>query len=577
MTSNYIIHIGNNIINKRIKIKEFLNKYERKILEKNASAFFYLLINLLFNLSIDRFRLVINRKYIFFKKKKRIDLVFNITKKLLARNNIDIKEKKINYFLDNIKKYNDTYTTSMTTMQTSPNNNIHDNWCLYNDINNKKHHLQLNTILIDNSYPKKKEFFNKIYNSINEKKENITHYNIISNVLRNNNQEFVIDKQFIYDNYFYENFNAHNIPLSQIVSLSNNSTTLTPVHDNTYANFVDHYKKNDFNNKDIITFPLNSYYLQDIKNKFNEYKIKANENYLLKKYNKNFERHFISASNTTSSSSSSISTSCYNHKNNNSNNNSNSNSNNNNNNNNNNNSNNNNNNNNNSNNSNNNNNNSNNLAYDKQNNFILIKKKKQTKINKYNINIFDEFLDIYLLFRLRGGKGGFGANLRNKKKKKKKKKNKNDLLLDASRSINGNRILIDRVLQTSEILLKKKQQEQILIEKLNSSHIINNNISDEEKDFTLINNQKKNVHDFINHKNHITHNEESTTYNNETNSKLHDMILMGMNKEKQNKVNNTNNEHTNNNKIKKKNAIQKNDTNHKNYKLKSIDNMYNFL
>ncbi|SPJ09203.1 conserved Plasmodium protein, unknown function [Plasmodium sp. DRC-Itaito] len=554
MTSNYIIHIGNNIINKRIKIKEFLNKYERKILEKNASAFFYLLINLLFNLSIDRFRLVINRKYIFFKKKKRIDLVFNITKKLLARNNIDIKEKKINYFLDNIKKYNDTYTTSMNTVQTSPNNSMHENYSLYNDINNKKHHLQSNAILIDNSYTNKKEFFNKIYNSINEKKENITHYNIISNVLRNNNQEFVIDKKFIYDNYFYENYNAHNIPLSQIVSLSNNSTTLTPVHDNTYVNFVDHYKKYDFNNKDIITFPLNSYYLQDIKNKFNEYKIKTNENYILKKYNKNFERHFISASNTTSSSSSSISTTCYNNNNNNSNNN-------------------------NSNNNNNNsinnnsiNNNSNNLAYDKQNNFIFIKKKKQTKINKYNINIFDEFLDIYLLFRLRGGKGGFGANLRNKKKKKKKK-----LLLDASRSINGHRILIDRVLQTSDILLKKKQQEQILIEKLNSSHIINNNTSDEEKDFTLTNNQNKNVHDFINHKNHITQNEEPTTYTNQTNSKLHDMILMGMNKEKQNKVNNTNNQHTSNNKIKKKNAIQKNDTSHKNYKLKSIDNMYNFL
>ncbi|SOV21540.1 conserved Plasmodium protein, unknown function [Plasmodium sp. DRC-Itaito] len=553
MTSNYIIHIGNNIINKRIKIKEFLNKYERKILEKNASAFFYLLINLLFNLSIDRFRLVINRKYIFFKKKKRIDLVFNITKKLLARNNIDIKEKKINYFLDNIKKYNDTYTTSMTTMQTSPNYNIHENCFPYNEINNKKHHLQSNTILIDNSYSNKKEFFHKIYNSINEKKENITHYNIISNVLLNNNQEFVIDKKFIYDNYLYENYNPHNIPLSQIVNLSNNSTTLTPVHDNTYVNFLDHYKKYDCNNKkDIITFPLNSYYLQDIKNKFNEYKIKTNENYLLKKYNKNVERHFISASNTTSSSSSSISTTCYNNINNNINNNSN-------------------------NNNNNNSNNCNNLPYDKQNNFILIKKKKQTKINKYNINIFDEFLDIYLLFRLRGGKGGFGANLRNKKKKKKKKKNKNDLLLDASRSINGNRILIDRVLQTSEILLKKKQQEQILIEKLNSSHIINNNTSDEEKDFTLTNNQNKNVYEFINDKNHNTQNDESNIYTNETNSKLHDMILIGMNKEKQNKGNNTNNQHTNNKKIKKINAIQKNDTSHKNYKLKSIDNMYNFL
>ncbi|ETW62762.1 hypothetical protein PFMC_01283 [Plasmodium falciparum CAMP/Malaysia] len=565
MTSNYIIHIGNNIINKRIKIKEFLNKYERKILEKNASAFFYLLINLLFNLSIDRFRLVINRKYIFFKKKKRIDLVFNITKKLLARNNIDIKEKKINYFLDNIKKYNDTYTTSLNTMQTYPNNSMHEICCSYNDINNKKHHLPSNTILINNSYTNKKEFFNKIYNSVNEKKENITHYNIISNVLLNNNQEFVIDKKFIYDNYFCENYNTHNIPISQIVSLSNNSATLSPVHDNTYVNFVDHYKKNDFNNKDIITFPLNSYYLQNIKNKFNEYKIKTHENYLLKKYNKNVERHFISARNTTSSSSSSISTTCYNNNNNNDNNNGNNNDNNNDNNNGNNNGNNNDNNNGNNNGNNNDNNNgnnhnnnhnnnnsynSNNLAYDKQNNFILIKKKKQTKINKYNINIFDEFLDIYLLFRLRG---------------------------DASRSINGHRILIDKVLQTSDILLKKKQQEQILIEKLNSSHIINNNTSDEEKDFTLSNNQNKSVHDFINHKNHITQNEESTTYTNQTNSKLHDMILMGMNKEKQNKVNNTNNQHTNNNKIKKKNAIQKNDTSHKNYKLKSIDNMYNFL
>ncbi|EWC89745.1 hypothetical protein PFNF54_01324 [Plasmodium falciparum NF54] len=481
MTSNYIIHIGNNIINKRIKIKEFLNKYERKILEKNASAFFYLLINLLFNLSIDRFRLVINRKYIFFKKKKRIDLVFNITKKLLARNNIDIKEKKINYFLDNIKKYNDTYTTSLNTMQTYPNNSMHEICCSYNDINNKKHHLPSNTILINNSYTNKKEFLNKIYNSVNEKKENITHYNIISNVLLNNNQEFVIDKKFIYDNYFCENYNTHNIPISQIVSLSNNSASLSPVHDNTYVNFVDHYKKNDFNNKDIITFPLNSYYLQNIKNKFNEYKIKTHENYLLKKYNKNVERHFISARNTTSSSSSSISTTCYNNNNNNDNNNGNNNDN-----------------------------------------------------NNGNNN-------------------------------------------DASRSINGHRILIDKVLQTSDILLKKKQQEQILIEKLNSSHIINNNTSDEEKDFTLSNNQNKSVHDFINHKNHITQNEESTTYTNQTNSKLHDMILMGMNKEKQNKVNNTNNQHTNNNKIKKKNAIQKNDTSHKNYKLKSIDNMYNFL
>ncbi|CRG93610.1 conserved Plasmodium protein, unknown function [Plasmodium gallinaceum] len=421
MTSNYIIHIGNKIINKRIKIKEFLNKYERKVLEKNVNVFFYILINLLFNLSIDRFRLVINRKYIFFKNRKRIDIVFNITKKLLTLNNIDIKEKITN-LIENKKNCID-------------NSEINENE-LYEDINTKRNNFS-NTSLVDNIY--------KEYRKLNIKNEK-DYLNNKSETLLNNQEKF-FDKKLFYENYTFEN-------------------------KSNYINYYENFKSDHLDNKVLFSSNLLNY--KDVKNKINDFKIKSNEEY---HKNKNILEQKVS-----------------------------------------------------------------NNKYDKK-SIILIKKEKKT-----NINIFDEFLDIYLLFRLKGGKGGFGANLRVKKRKKKKKNN-----FDAARNLKGNRILVDRIIETSEILLKKKEQEQILIDKLNSSFIINET---DENDHLL--------------KNHIIKdeiNENSSKSENfiKDNQKLdmRHIIANGIKEEKKQKKN-----------LKKK--IDKN-VNNQIKNVKSIENMYNFL
>ncbi|CRH01104.1 conserved Plasmodium protein, unknown function [Plasmodium relictum] len=421
MTSNYIIHIGNKVINKRIKIKEFLNKYERKVLEKNVNAFFYILINLLFNLSVDRFRLVINRKYIFFKNRKKIDIVFSITRKLLILNKIDIKEKITN-LIENKKSC-------------ISNNEIYENE-LYEEVNTKRN-IFSNT-LVDNIY---KEY--RKHNAKNEK----DYHNNKSEILRNN-QEKIFDKKLFYENCAFEN-------------------------KSNYLNYYENFK-NDYIDK--ISFSSNLHNYKDVKNKINEFKIKSNEEY---HKNKNILEQKIGSN-----------------------------------------------------------------KYDKK-NIILIKKEK-----KGSINIFDEFLDIYLLFRLIGGKGGFGANLRVKKKKKKKKSN-----VDSSRSLKGSRILVDRIIETSEILLKKKEKEKILIDKLNSSFIINET---DENDNIL---KKHIVNDEINE--NSNHKEENFIKDIQK-KEIRDIIANGIIQEKKQK------------KISKK-KIDKNMKSSKSSNLKSIENLYNFL
>ncbi|KJP88894.1 hypothetical protein AK88_01388 [Plasmodium fragile] len=339
MTSNYIIHIGNNIVNKRLKISEYLNKYERRIIEKNASAFFYILINLIFDVPIERFRLVINRKYIFLKKKKKkIDVVFTITKKLLIMNNISIKERFLRFGDGSGLDESDTtwcvtwadyfppseHSLNPTTWETpvinDANFNLLPTW-----------RFRPKTVLLDNAIKKNNQI-------INEKKD-ISHHSIMSNILTNANEERLVDsKRFLhtYDEHPFYGSRPSNHFLNLVGSITSE------------------YKKEV--KKKLSSY--NSFYFKEIKNKMNHFKSMSSEEYYCPRTNTHCDENgkvHISASENNFAEKRSI---------------------------------------------------------------ILIKKNE----NKSAVNIFDEFLDIYVLFRLKGGKGGFGANLRNKKRKKKKKK-----------------------------------------------------------------------------------------------------------------------------------------------------------
>ncbi|SBS87525.1 conserved Plasmodium protein, unknown function [Plasmodium malariae] len=256
MISNYIIHIGNDIINKRIRIKELLNKYERKILEKNVNAFFYILINLIFNLPIERFRLVINRKYIFLKKKKKYDIIFNITKKLLILNNIDIK-KELNNYIEN-KKYcidtNHEINEALSSCACS---------FFYNEMNLKRCANPTSTTLIDNIY-KKENNGNRKHNLLINEKKDMSPYNMLSNIIINNPDKLYDNKKLFYENYIFENAKG-----SSSSSSSSN-----------YLNYCENIK-NDFNIKEKKKhfFSFNSFYFKEIKNKINEIKLKSNDEY----------------------------------------------------------------------------------------------------------------------------------------------------------------------------------------------------------------------------------------------------------------------------------------------------------
>ncbi|GAB67514.1 hypothetical protein PCYB_115340, partial [Plasmodium cynomolgi strain B] len=283
MTSNYIIHIGSNIVNKRLKISEYLSKYERRIIEKNTSAFFYILINLIFDVPIERFRLVINRKYIFLKKKKKLDVVFTITKKLLIMNNISVKERFLRfgdgrgedesdstccvtrpgYFPPSEHALhaaphpehslnpptweapvNDANVSLLPTWESpvnDPNVNLHPTW-----------RFRPKTVLLDNTIKKNNPLMNE--------KKDISHHSIMSNMHTNasaNGDKLVDSKKFLhnYDEYPFQG-----------------SRPSTP-----YVNLVgsvrSEYKKEV--KKKLSSY--NSFYFKEIKNKINHFKVKSGE------------------------------------------------------------------------------------------------------------------------------------------------------------------------------------------------------------------------------------------------------------------------------------------------------------
>ncbi|GAW81990.1 hypothetical protein, conserved [Plasmodium gonderi] len=521
MTSNYIIHIGNNIVNKRLKIYEYLNKYERRILEKNANAFFYILINLIFDVPIERFRLVINRKYIFLKKKKKIDTVFNITKKLLILNNISIKKRFksgeedeymgcavktsyvqcINYF----QCFNDSHYTKNSPSIIEhgllypmyKSSNILSE-CTLKDLELSQTPTlcySASSLLLDNA--------NKKHNLFTNEKKDTSHHSIMSDILIKSNPEKLIDsKRFFYE--FEED------PFQNTRYSTN------------YLNHIDN-RRNEYKKeikKKLSSY--NSFHFKEIKNKLNEFKWKSNEEYYYPKK-------------TTTYCDSNL------HKQNSENN------------------------------------------YCEKKSIILINKNE----NKSGINIFDEFLDIYLLFRLRGGKGGFGANLRNKKKKKKKKKKSN--LDDASRNARGTRTLVDTIIKTTEILAKKKKHEQMLIEKLNTAAPFIHRFSyDSSDELTNNNNQtlksekwkedklggKVDGHDLPEEHQADEENAQPRATNNQRNH-LHDIVYNGIVQERKIKDEVAKEEKKKKEKTKKK--IDKDNKMGKDRNLKSIENMYTCL
>ncbi|EUD66297.1 hypothetical protein C922_03213 [Plasmodium inui San Antonio 1] len=378
MTSNYIIHIGNNIVNKRLKINEYLSKNERRIIEKNTSAFFYILINLIFDVPIERFRLVINRKYVFLKKKKKVDVVFTITKKLIIMNNISVKERFLCFGdgrgADGRSADESDGTCCPTPADyippeceapvTDANVSLFPTW-----------RFRPKTVFLDKTIRKNNPLMNE--------KKDISHHSIMSSLLTNANGEKLLDS--------IKSLNNYDEPPVQWTSTSIHCLNLL-------GNIRSEYKEEV--KKKLSSY--NSFYFKEIKNKMNPFKTKSSEECYCPRGTPHCDTRKVHISGSENN-------------------------------------------------------------FCQQRSIILIKKSD----NKSGINIFDEFLDIYVLFRLKGGKGGFGANLRNKKKKKKKKKK--NILDDASRNIRGNRVLLDTIKQTTENLISKREKEQILLEKLNSA------------------------------------------------------------------------------------------------------------
>ncbi|ANQ09219.1 Uncharacterized protein PCOAH_00036900 [Plasmodium coatneyi] len=229
MTSNYIIHIGNNIVNKRIKISEYLSKYERKIIEKNASAFFYILINLLFDVPIERFRLVINRKYIFLKKRKKLDVVFTITKKLLILNNISVKERFLRFLDGSVEEDSDNACCATRADYFLPK-----------------------TVLLDNAMKRNNPLMNE--------KKDISHHGIMPNILTSANGDKLVDSKRFLHNCDEHPFQGSR-PSTHYLNLAGTITS--------------EYKKEV--KKKLSSY--NSFYFKEIKGKVNHFKAKSSEEY----------------------------------------------------------------------------------------------------------------------------------------------------------------------------------------------------------------------------------------------------------------------------------------------------------
>ncbi|VWU49951.1 conserved protein, unknown function [Hepatocystis sp. ex Piliocolobus tephrosceles] len=601
MTSNYIIHIGNEITNKRLKFKEVLNKHEQRILEQNANIFFYLLINLIFDYPIKNFRLSINRKYIDFKNKKKIHIVLSITRKLLELSNINIKKKtntieNQNWYVTNttdnttaypaIRQYEPCYSKTITSIS-SP--------YAQKEINIKRLHVLANTILTDNStiLPPWNNGTQQKHNLIIHEEKNTTSYNYLLPYNFINNQKIINekkkkkleDKKSIfenvdsfsvslgekYNNYLKSNnkIKENKLPLVPFCPLYVNETGYNSNSHNNCNNQTYNDEKNNNNLYDII-------HNDSLKNSISYTVNRSDCSRSSTTYNKRCDNINNSVNNLNSKD-----YSCNSHKN--------------------------------------------ELKCKINNNDIfsdcidifcndkiinnpfnyvksdnhkkdictLKKKKKEDKVS--GINIFDEFLVIHLLFRLRGGKGGFGANLRNKKKKKKKKKNtSNNNINDASRTLKGNRILLDNIIKSTENLLTKKKMEQNIIDKFNSvSHIaIDNTSHDNTTNTNDIEYNKSNDNHTSAIKQLQNHNytEETTTnqkkQNNEQSASnkemekekenLYNMVANGILHEKKKKK--TQKDKIQNKKSEKtKKMIKKKKNVNKNISLKTIDGMYTFL
>ncbi|VTZ66205.1 conserved Plasmodium protein, unknown function [Plasmodium chabaudi chabaudi] len=499
MTSNYIIHMGSNTINKRIKIKELLSKYEIKILEKNANAFFYILINLIFNLPVERFRLAINRKYIFLKKRKRNYLVFDITKKLLLMNNIDTNERFIN-FIEN-KKRNFNTKPWINDASACQANTTSEPFNTYND-NFSKHPIIYDNIF-KNNLPTK---FNDL--QINEQKD-ISYYNIFYNILRNDQKESFENNKLFCENDLKKNniicnclsnpnYLKTDLDINEDSSTVANSSLFTSNDETPNATIMNN-TKNKYSSffKSQSLFPLNTINLKYIQNKINELKLNNYEEDNINDMCLSCKREVIDLNNN------------------------------------------------------------------EHNNSGTKKCIIKIKENKSTINIFDEFLDIHVLFRLKGGKGGFGANLRNKKRKKKKKKS-NDILSNASRNIKGHRVLLDNIVQTTEKLLTKKKNEQAIADKLNNATSLLTNIT------VSADNSDEQLHKYIpQNETEIETNHNTDFLNNQKNA-VHEIVESGIHYEAEQKKKSE--------KIKTKKNIDKNEqNNNKNNILKSLDDMYTFL
>ncbi|VUZ97205.1 conserved Plasmodium protein, unknown function [Plasmodium vivax] len=463
MTSNYIIHIGNHIVNKRLKISEYLSKCERRVIEKNASAFFYILINLIFDVPIERFRLVINRKYIFLKKKKKVDAVFTITKKLLVLNNISVKERFLCW--GDESGVDESDSTSYATGEAPVNEanaSLLPAW-----------RCRPKTVLLDSTIKKNNPLMNE--------KKDISHQSILPNMLTNANADRLVEwKRFLH------NYEEH--PLQ--------GSRPSIHHLNLVGGVRSEYKKEV---KKKLSSYNNSFYFKEIKSKMNHFKAKASEECYCPRKN-------------THCDPSKVHSSCREK----------------------------------------------NLS--EQRGILLINKSD----SKLGINIFDEFLDIYLLFRLKGGKGGFGANLRNKKRKKKKKKK--NILDDASRNIRGNRVLLDTIMQTTENLISKREKEQILLEKLSSAPPLIQDLSYDNADElgnggAIPSSERRGDLPGDRHP-HAENTQMQTTPH--QGSHLHDIVSNGIVQEGKTK------------KDKTKKKIDK-DRRGKNRNLKSIENMYTCL
>ncbi|SBS95699.1 conserved Plasmodium protein, unknown function [Plasmodium ovale curtisi] len=509
MTSNYIIRIGNRVVNKRIKIKEVLSKYERKMLERNPSVFFYLLINLLFDLPIERFRLVINRKYIFLKKKKKIDRVFHITKKLLALNQIDVKDKRGGFsesalcYVYTKPKRLESFApippiTAASIDVTSENSGTNILRHEFHKLDKKQSSLLCGSMVRSDYIYKRDVLSIKPTVSVKEE-QNITHCSTIPYTLTNNEKTLFANRSVHWECFNFEKKKSSSSSSSffSVYSSSTSSTNYLSASGHTGGSKKGEKTKGEVVGEEVSGAEEGTDVETQSKWKrfsgFTSFHLKEGKNgiskFMLKKTHEGWFANVRTYCGDSTSELVKMETKykydwdcIYN------------------------------------------------CNYDKCESYSTNKKEKKPKIN-----ILDEFLDIHLLFRLRGGKGGFGANLRNKKRKKKKKK-QNDHLNDASRNLKGNRIMLDNIIQTTEKLVEKKKKEQYIIDKFNSATTLlgNNHNSYDNSDEMLLKyvptgetkNERKSEHTTREH--HLVETQKEN---------LHQLVATGITHEKRPKNN----------------------------------------